>query len=97
MPEVIPGLKLIRHNAGGLNLPDDPSFPFKLEVNLRPPGFMDVAFVGIYGGSEEVVVRGMTKGALYKFVELNQLRTHPRIRRFTITGPKGIVEKFKRR
>jgi hypothetical protein len=59
MPDTIPGPKLIRHNASKVNLDDDPSFPFKLEANLRPPEFMVEAFVCLYGGgSEEVVVRG---------------------------------------
>ena len=90
----IPGLKMIRHNAGAVNLPDDPTLPFKLEANFRPPEFMVVAFVGLYGGSEEIVVRAMTKEALDKFVEVNNLRTHPRLRQLTITGPDGLVEKF---
>lgn len=91
MPDTIPGLKLIR-DAGGANLPDDPSFPFKLEANFRPPEFMNVAFVLMRGGSEEIVVRSMTKESLDKFVEMNNLRAHPRLRRLTITGPDGIVE-----
>lgn len=92
MSDIIPGLKLIHHNAGGVRLPDDPSFPFKLEANFCPPEFMSVAFVLMHGGSEEIVVRGMTRESLEKFVEMNSLRTHPRLRRLTITGPDGIVE-----
>jgi len=94
MSDIIPGIKLIRHNASNVNLPDDPTFPFKLEANFRPPEFMIVAFIGLYGGSEEIVVRGMTKDALDKFVEANGLRTHPRLRRLTITGPDGIMEQL---
>lgn len=87
MPDVIPGLKLIRHNASGVNEPDDPSYPYKLEANFRPPEFMNVAFVMLHGGSEEIVVRGKTREALEKFVEVNKLNTHPRLRELTITGP----------
>ena len=87
MADVIPGIKLIRHNAGGINEPDDPSMPWKLEANFRPPEFMNVAFVLMHGGSEEIVVRGDTREALEEFVEENNLRTHPRLRRLTITGP----------
>lgn len=88
MSKIIEGIKLIQHNAGGVNLPDDPSYPFKLEVSLRPPEFMLVAFVGLYGGREKMVVRGLTREVLEKFVEVNDLRTHPRLRELTITGPK---------
>ena len=72
---------------GGVNQPDDTSYPYKLEVNLRPPDFMVIAFIGLYGGSEEIVIRGMTQGALEQFVKENKLDTHPRLRRLTITGP----------
>ena len=90
MSDVIPGIKVIRHNASGINLPDDPSMPYKLEANLRPPEFMIVAFIGLYGGSEEFVVRSETGEALEKFIEMNDLRTHPRLRRLTITTPNGV-------
>jgi len=96
MSDTIPGLKLIHHNVSGVNLPDDPSFPFKLEANFRPPEFMDVAFVLMHGESEEIVVRSMTKESLDKFVEMNNFHTHPRLRRLTITGPDGIVEQTPR-
>ena len=95
--EIIPGLKLIHHNSSGVNLPDDTSFPFKLEGNFSPPEFMNVAFVLLYGGSEEIVVRAMTTEALYKFIETNRLLAHPRLRRMTITGPDGLVEEVKGR
>lgn len=90
----IPGIKLIRFNTAKIDLPDDLTYPFKLEAIFRPPDFMTVAFVGIYGGSEEIVVRGLTKEALDKFLEVNELRRHPRLNRLTITGPKEIVEQF---
>lgn len=90
--DVIPGIKLIRHNAGNVNNPDDPTMPWKLEAHLRPPEFMIFAFIGLYGGSEEIIVRAETREALEKFIEANDFRTHPRLRRLTITGPDGIVE-----
>ena len=85
----IKGIKLITHNAGGVNLPDDPSFPFRLDANFRPPEFMKIAFIGICGGSEVVCVRGETREALEKFVEVNSLRTHPRLRSLEITQPEA--------
>jgi len=97
MSDTIPGLKLIHHDASGVNLPDDPSFPFKLEGNFSPPEFMNVAFVLMHGGSGEIIVRAMTKEALDKFIEVNSFRTHPRLRRMTITGPNGLVEQIKGR
>ena len=92
--DVIPGLKLIRQNSKQVNNPDDPSFPFKLEVSFSPPEFMEFTFVSLYGGTEEIAVRGMTEEALKKFVEKNGFRTHPRLIRLTITGPDGIIEKI---
>lgn len=92
MSNEIPGLKLIRHHGSGINLPDDESFPFKLEANFRPPEFMAIAFIGLYGGSEEIVVRGMTKEALDELIGRNQFRTHPRLRWLTVTGPDGVIE-----
>lgn len=74
MAKEIPGLKLIRHNANGVNIPDDPSFPFKLEVLCRPPEFMAMAFIAMHGNNEELVVRSKTRAALDKFIELNDLR-----------------------
>ena len=91
--EQIEGLKLIRLNSARVDEPDDPSYPYKLEVNLRPPELMQVAFVMLCGGSEEMVLRGKTRDAIDQFVELNDLRRHPRLRRMTITGPDGPPEK----
>lgn len=97
MTESIPGLKLIQHNAAGINRLDDPSFPFRLEVSLRPPEFLGLAFVAIHGGQEEVVVRGMTRKVLDTFVDMNRFRTHPRLLSITITGPSGVEWKFPER
>jgi len=83
--DIIPGLKLI-YQTGGQRQPDDPSMPYLLEANFRPPVFMNVAFVR----SEEIVVRGETRQALDKFVQANDLDTHPRLRKLTITGPNGV-------
>ena len=97
--QIIEGLKLIRLNSVRINEPDDPNdpgFPYKLEVNLRPPELMQVAFVMLYGGSEEMIVRGKTREAIDAFVDLNDLRHHPRLRRITITGPDGLREEFQR-
>lgn len=85
----IEGIKLIRHNAGGVNVPDDPSYPWRLDASFSPPEFMLMAFIGLYGGIEEICVRGKTREALEQFVEMNSLRTHPRLRSLEITQPEA--------
>lgn len=84
----IKGIKIITHNACGVNLPDDPSFPFRLYATFHPPDFMLVSFILSYGGSEIICVRGETREALEQFVEKNSLRTHPRLRSLEITEQK---------
>lgn len=91
----IEGLKLVRL-TGAINEPDDPSYPYKLDVNLRPPDLMEVAFIMLHGGSEEIIVRGQTREAIDQFIKLNDLRRHPRLRRMTITGPDGPPEEISR-
>ena len=90
----IEGLKLIKHNANNIDEPDDPSYPFKLEMVFRAPGFLQFTFVAMHGGSEDVVVRGMTKEAVDELIEKNSFRSHPRLKRLTFTGPDGIVEQL---
>lgn len=93
---IIDGLKLIRLNSIGVEEPDDPSYPYKLEVNLSPPELMQVAYVMLHGGSEKLVVRAMTREAIDQFVEQNALRRHPRLRRMTLSGPDGANEEILR-
>jgi hypothetical protein len=96
---VIEGLKLVKRTGSRIDSSDDPedlAYPYRLEVNLRPPELMQVAFVMLYGGSDDIVVRGKTRAAIDRFVELNNLRRHPRLRRLTITGPCGLREEVTR-
>ncbi len=90
--EVIHGIKVIRLNSSRIDEPDDPSYPFKLEAILRPPESMVMAFIGLCGGREELVVRALTKGAMDEFLVANDFRKHPRLRHLTITGPNGVIE-----
>lgn len=86
---VIEGIKLIRHNMGGVNNPDDPAYgPFRLDAIFRVPGFMEVAATFIYG-REEIVVRGKTREALEQFVKVNSLDTHCRKIKVEITEPEA--------
>lgn len=94
--QLIDGLKLIRHTTARINEPDDPSYPFKLEVNLSPPELMQVTFVMLHGGSEELVVRSMSREAIDQLIQANDLRRHPRLRRMTITGPDNLQEVISR-
>lgn len=84
-------LKLI-YQTGGPDDPDDPSYPFRLYVNLASPELMQVTFIMLYGGSEEAVIRGETREALQAIV--NEAKAHPRFRRLSITGPDGFQERF---
>ena len=91
----IPGLKVIRFTTGRVNEPDDPSLPYKLEAAFRPPEFMQVTFVLMYGGIEEIVVRSETLEGLVELVRQNEWRTHPRLRRLVVTGPEGVLDPWK--
>ena len=88
------GLKLIRLNSVGVDRLDDPSYPYKLEGNFCPPEFMQVAFVMRHGGSEELVVRAMSREILDQFLVETDIRCHPRLCRLVITGPDGIEEEI---
>ena len=86
-------VKLIKH-TGECDHPDDPALPFRLELMMRPPEFMIVAFVAIYGGTEEVVARGNSPEELKAWMAEYGLDSHPRLRRWSIVGPNGEVDKF---
>lgn len=83
-------VKLIKH-TGECDHADDPSLPFKLELRMRPPEFMIVAFIGLYGGSEDVVARAETLEDLTAWLDEHELRTHPRLTRYSITDNDGKV------
>jgi hypothetical protein len=57
---------------------------------------MQVAFVMLCGGSEEMVVRSKTREAIDRFVAQNDLTRHPRLRWLTIEGPDGAREEIRR-
>lgn len=90
----IPGLKVIRANTYGIDRLDDPTFPFKLVANFRPPDFMIVAFIGLYGGSEEFVIRALTRAAIEECIRQNEWIGHPRLQRLTLTLPDGTEEEL---
>lgn len=47
-------VKLIRH-TGECSRPDDESLPVKLELIMRSPSLMAVAFVAMHSGTKDVV------------------------------------------
>jgi hypothetical protein len=89
-------IKIIRHLPSKIDVADDPdpSLPIQIVVNLRPPEFMGVAFVMLYGGSEEIVARAADRGAVDQFLDETGLRRHPRLRWVRITGPDGVTEEL---
>lgn len=93
MSDMIPDTKLI-YQTGGIDIPDDPSFPWKMYAIFDPPEFMGFAFRLLHGESENIIVRGMTLEALNKLIKTNRLKTHRRLRRIEITGPDGYSELF---
>ncbi len=86
-------VKLILH-TGECRHEDDPSYPFKLELVMRPPSLCNVAFVCLYGGSEEVLARGETPEQLKQWMARNGLSDHPRLTRWKISGPEGQVAQY---
>lgn len=88
-------LKLIEHTGEG-KVPDDPSYPYKVEIVLGPPEFMRAMYVMLHGGVERIVVRATTREALEGFLTQTRLRTHLRLHRLTITGPDGVLEQVDR-
>ena len=80
-------IKLIQHNASGVNNPDDFSYPWRLDAYFRPPSFMSVAFICLYGGQEIIQVRGITKKSLEEFAKKNNLFNHPRKQSIKIWQP----------
>lgn len=91
-----PGVKLIRHNAGGISRDDDPSLPYRLELIMRAPEFMIVAFVCLVGGTEDVVARANTVEELEAWMRFHGLDDHPRLSRYRILGPDGAIAKHHR-
>jgi len=92
-------LKIIRLNTHRIDEPDaawSATYPYKLTANLRPPEFMQVTFICLHGGSEEMVLRGKTPEAINRFIAQNDLRHHPRLRAMIVTGPDGVIEEIRR-
>lgn len=95
MGKEIKGIKLIKFNTHGVDNPDDTAYPFKLYANFYHSRFMAIAAIGIFNGdNEEIIVRGMTREALEKFVTLNKLKDHPRLVKLEITEGNSVLIKY---
>jgi len=83
----IQGIKIIRHNAARVNNLDDPSLPYKVDIQLKAPSFMEIAFIAVHGGTEDICVRAETEEQVERFLEKYGFRTHPRLISLKIEGP----------
>lgn len=83
-------VKLIFH-TGEVDDADDLTMPIKLEMYLRAPSFMVVAFVSMYGGSERVVARADTEEEMTAWMDEKGLTRHQRLSRFLVTNARGEI------
>jgi len=91
MSKVIDGIKLITHNMAGIHNPDDPSYPWRLDVRLRHAEFLEVAAVMKDPKGEIVCVRGKSRESLEEFAALNDLYNHPRLINIKIWRPEEEI------
>lgn len=82
------GLKIIRFDAAGVNLDDDPTFNYKLKVALNWPDYMRAKGVT---GHNIIVVRGEYVEVLEEFMKTLHLREIPELVSIIITGPNNVV------
>jgi len=91
----IPGLRLIKHKASGIDLPDDLSYRYCLAVVLRLPEFKPFAGIAIFDGTEQIVLLGSALDAVHEFMDRNQIKDHPSLARYHIVdrATNSIIEK----
>ena len=87
-----PGVTLVYHNAGGVNVRPDPAKLWNLEAVLSPPDFMNVFYALFVGGTETLRLQADTREELDLVVAQMKLRNHPRLRQLTFRGPDKFVE-----
>ena len=91
------GCKVIYHNANKIDIPDDPRYRYKIEIVLRPPSFMEFAFVGLYGATEKLIIRCKSKKYVDGVFKELGIRNHPRLIEFVVSDSKGIIERSGRK
>ena len=73
-----PGVKVVKDDTRNINLPDDPSFPFKLKVVMWPPEPEDVVSnILLLGGHVEIIILGKNKRVLDLVILGGLLYNHP--------------------
>ena len=84
-------IKLIYYKPSSeVNIPDDPSLPFQLEVLLWPLELSDKSSKDIRG-SERVVMKGATRKVLNDRIKLEKWRKHPRLIHLVLSGPDNKI------
>jgi len=64
---------------------DNPvTHPYLLTAHLRPPEFMCMAFIGLFGGTETVRVACRTEADVDEVKKRLGLDNHPRLRELTV-------------
>jgi hypothetical protein len=89
--------KVIEHNVGDeVKIPDDPSYPYKIEVRCAHPELHKVAKTNMYGPDEYLIMRVASRKAMVQYIDEAGLRTHPLLNSCVVTGPDGEIERFGR-
>ena len=85
-------LKLITHQSGGIEHPDDPAFgPWRLDATFRLPSMRTLArsvATSLCQDRSQIAIRGKSKEALAEFVRANRLQEKPEVE-ITISQPEA--------
>jgi hypothetical protein len=87
-------LKVIEHNLGGIRIPDDTSYPYKVEISRAWPEFHRMAMIIGYGSDEHLIMRAATLRVVRRYIDTNRLRTDTLLHSCIVTGPNGEIERF---
>jgi hypothetical protein len=82
-------VKLQRNKLEGIDLPDDPEFPFKMQVAFIHQAVHGNGLGLVMNHHDEVVFQGKSMEALLRFVETSQVTGSRLFVSFTITNPQG--------
>ncbi len=74
----------------------DPAFPFGAYADLRSPNDVSVMQLLANGGGEHIYIESRSRKALDAAINRLGLRTHPRLRSLTLSGPEGVIERIER-
>jgi hypothetical protein len=85
-------VKIIRHNVSRLNMPDDPSYPYKLHAILKHPDFHGAAMAIMFRGPEELVVRAKSERGIRWVIRRMKLQGNDRLLELTLTSPGGTMD-----